>query len=61
MPMCNLIEYSDNYSDSPGSLWGFKRDDAVNIANVASDNNVTSFRYKPSLTTNTEQMEQKRE
>ena len=26
MPMHNLIEYSDSYSDSFGSLWQFKRD-----------------------------------
>ena len=26
MPMYNLIEYNDNYSDSSGSLWQFKRD-----------------------------------
>ena len=26
MPMYNLIEYSDNYSDSSRSLWQFKRD-----------------------------------
>ena len=26
MAMCNLIEYSDNYSDASGSLWNFKRD-----------------------------------
>ena len=26
MPMHNLIEYSDNYSDTSGSLWGFERD-----------------------------------
>ena len=26
MPMYNLIEYSDNYSGTSGSLWGFKRD-----------------------------------
>ena len=26
MPMYNLIEYSDNYSDTSGSLWTFKRD-----------------------------------
>ena len=26
MPMYNLIEYSDNYSDISGSLWQFKRD-----------------------------------
>ena len=25
MPMYNLIEYSDNYSDTLGSLWQFKR------------------------------------
>ena len=25
MPMYNLIEYSDNYSDSSGSLYQFKR------------------------------------
>ena len=23
VPMCNLIEYSDNYSDTSGSLWQF--------------------------------------
>ena len=27
MPMYNLIEYSDNYSDTSGSLWQFKRDE----------------------------------
>ena len=27
MPMHNLIEYSDNYSDTSGSLWQFKRDE----------------------------------
>ena len=26
MPMYNLIDYSDNYSDTSGSLWQFKRD-----------------------------------
>ena len=26
MPMYNLIEYSDNYSDASRSLWQFKRD-----------------------------------
>ena len=28
MPMNNLIEYSDIYSDTSGSLWQFKRDEA---------------------------------
>ena len=39
MPMYNLIEYSDNYSDTSGSLWGFKRDDITNNANVTNDDN----------------------
>ena len=28
MPMYNFIEYSDNYSDTSGSLWQFKRDES---------------------------------
>ena len=27
MPMYNLKEYSDNFSDNSGSLWQFKRDE----------------------------------
>ena len=37
MPMHNLIEYSDNYSDTWGSLWYFKRDEIVNNADVTND------------------------
>ena len=53
MPMYNLIEYSDNYADSSGSLYQFKRDEssinnAGNLLNVALDNS-TSFKYKASL------------
>ena len=29
MPMYNMIEYSDNYSDTSGSLWQFKRDEQL--------------------------------
>ena len=29
MPMYNLIEYSDNYSDTSESLWQFKRDEQL--------------------------------
>ena len=54
MPMYNLIEYSDNYSDSSGSLWSFKRDDRANNANVTNDDNAPSFKYKSRLITNTE-------
>ena len=54
MPMYNLIEYSDKYSDTSGSLWQFKRDEMINNANVTNDNNAPSFKYKASLTGNTE-------
>ena len=53
MPMYNLIEYSDNYSDTPGSLWQFKRDEIVNNADVTNDDNAPSFKYKASLIDNT--------
>ena len=48
--MYNLIEYSDNYSDTSGSLWQFKRDKdpANNNANLTIDNS-QSFKYKPAL------------
>ena len=29
MPMYNLIEYSDNYAKTTGSLWQFFRDEPV--------------------------------
>ena len=54
MPMYNLIEYSDNYSDTSGSLWDFKRDEIVNNANVTNDDNAPSFKYKANLIGNTE-------
>ena len=54
MPMCNLIEYSDNYSDTSGSLWQFKRDEIINNADVTNDNNAPSFKYKASIIGNTE-------
>ena len=54
MPTYNLIEYSDNYSDSSGSLWGFKRDDVVDNADVTNNDNAPSFKYKASLITNIE-------
>ena len=50
--MYNLIEYSDNYSDTSGSLWGFKRDEVDNNAKVSNDN-APSFKYKASSIGNT--------
>ena len=46
MPMCNLIEYSNNYSDSVGSLYDFKRDETTDTTANISVNNSSSFEYK---------------
>ena len=51
--MYNLIEYSDNYSDTSGSLLQFKRDESpvINAGNPnnASAANSKSFKYKLSF------------
>ena len=49
----NLIEYSDNYEQTSGSLWQYKRDEqplsvACNIENGTVDNS-SSFKYKSNL------------
>ena len=54
MPMYNLLEYSENYSDTSGSLWNFKRDEMINNADVSNDNNALSFKHKANLIGNTE-------
>ena len=54
MPMYNLMEYCDSYSDGSGSLWGFTRDEVVNNAGVTNNDNAPSFKYKARLTTDTE-------
>ena len=49
MPMYNLIEYSDNYSNLSGSLWKFKREKVpANNADLTVDNS-ESFKYKTAL------------
>ena len=52
MPMYNLIEYSNNYSDTSGSLWNFKRDEIETDDNLTI-NNASSFKYKANLIGNT--------
>ena len=59
MLMYNLIEYSENYiienySDTSGSLWGFKRDEIVNNADVTNDDHAPPFKYKASIIGNIE-------
>ena len=53
MPMYNLIEYSDNYSDTSGSLWQFKWDQQpINnnepFIDITAENS-SSFKYKSNL------------
>ena len=49
VPMYNLIEYSDNYSDTSESLWQFKRDEVPNNnAGLTTDNSL-SFKYEALL------------
>ena len=49
MPMHNLIEYSDIYSVTSGSLWQFKRDEVpADNADLTADNSL-SFKYKAAL------------
>ena len=57
MPMYNLIEYSDNYSKTSGSLWQYYKDipavDANNdntIVNFNGDNTTDSFNFKAKIT-----------
>ena len=54
MPMYSLIEYSDNYSDTSGSLWSFKRDEVANNADVTNNDNAPSFEYKANFIGDTE-------
>ena len=49
MPIYNWIEYRDNYSDTSGSLWQFKRDEIPdNNADLTVDNS-QSFKCKAAL------------
>ena len=55
MSMYNLIQYSDNYSKTSGSLWQYYRDepaltDAGAITNLHAADNSDSFKFKHKLT-----------
>ena len=58
MPMCNLTEYSDNYSKASGSLWQNCKDiPAVDnnnaIVNFTENNLTDSFNFKVKMTSQT--------
>ena len=51
MRIYNLNEYSDNYSETSGSLWHFKRDETEEDGDLTVNdqhipNNSSSFKYK---------------
>ena len=55
MPMYNLIEYSDNYAKSTGSLWQYCKDIPARNANneiiIFAENNTTDlFKFKAKIT-----------
>ena len=49
VPMYNLIEYSDNYSGTSGSLWQFNRDEVLNNNAALTIDNSLSFKYETLL------------
>ena len=51
MPMCNLLEYSQNYTVTLGSLWNYYRDEVDNVGYNPSDGK--SFKYKRTLVAKT--------
>ena len=54
MPIYNLVECKDNYSDTSGSLWGFERDEVANNADVTNNDNAPSCKYKAKFIDDTE-------
>ena len=52
--MYNLIEYSDNYSDTSGRAWHFKSDEAPNNNADLTTDNSQLFKYKSALVEKTE-------
>ena len=43
-----LFDYSDNYSDTSGTLWQFKRDEIIGNIDL-TDNNSSSFKCKSNI------------
>ena len=54
MPTYKWIEYSDNYSDTSGTLWQFKRDEIIGAINL-TNNNSSFFKYKSNLIGDTDE------
>ena len=59
MPMYNLIEHSENYSKTSGSLWQYCNDipalkNNVNIVELNGANTTDSFNFKAKITGHTD-------
>ena len=55
MPMCSLIECSDNHSKTSGSFWQYYKDipavnNAGNIVDFTATNTTESFKFKTKIT-----------
>ena len=46
MPMYNMLEYSQNYSMTSGSLWNFYRDEIDDVDDNASDGKLFNYKTK---------------
>ena len=61
MSMCNLLEYSDKYSITSGSLWNYFRDEVNYAANSRINSNKTkaskSFKYKTKTPANASRLD----
>ena len=58
MPIYNLLEYSDNYSMTPGILWNYYIDEENDVAN---ENNVAgSYRINNNKTITSKSFEHKK-
>ena len=52
--MSNLLENSQNYSDSTGSFWLYFKDEATSVNNdIGNTDGFKSFQYKAILLSNT--------
>ena len=54
MPMYNIIEYSDNYAKTTGSLWQYCKDKPARNANneiiiFSEDDTTDSFKFKTKI------------
>ena len=58
MPMYNLIEYSDNYAKTTGSLWQFLRDEPVTDDDIEDSE---SFKFKKKITGKTPNNDNKKD